>query len=256
MLDTGIDYTHEAFGGFSNSLDAQYGAETTDPENKDMHQLCNLRTTRTSSAASTSSVRRGRMTVTAAAMRPDPDPIDCGGKTIGPEAPDAPLCDGGHGTHVADIIGGIDGVAPGVELYGVKVCSAVVNPCSGVALLPAMDFALDPNGDGNTNDHVDIVNMSLGAITASGSTMTSPRRSRTPPRWGPDSRGFGRQCLRQAVRSARRRPRRARCPLRRPRCRPPSSALLEVIEPAELAGPTRRLTRLGRLDLTRSSLPN
>ena len=31
-----------------------------------------------------------------------------------------------------------------------------------MALLQAMEFAVDPNGDGNTDDHVDIVNMSLG----------------------------------------------------------------------------------------------
>ena len=31
-----------------------------------------------------------------------------------------------------------------------------------MALIQAMEFAVDPNGDGNTQDHVDIVNMSLG----------------------------------------------------------------------------------------------
>ncbi len=163
VLDSGIDYTHEAFGGYSN-YDNQYGADTTDPENKDMPNWANI--------ADETNIIGGFDFVGEAwpddsesggPLRPDPDPIDCGGKTIGP-APDAPLCDGGHGTHVADIIGGIDGVAPGVEMYAVKVCSAVANACSGVALLLGMDFALDPNGDGSTDDHVDIVNMSLGAL--------------------------------------------------------------------------------------------
>ena len=85
----------------------------------------------------------------------------------GPLAPDAdPLDDGaggGHGTHVADIIGGGGGVAPGVALYAVKVCSSVATSCSGIALIQGMDFAVDPNGDGDTRDHVDIINMSLGA---------------------------------------------------------------------------------------------
>ncbi|MEO1335520.1 MAG: S8 family serine peptidase, partial [Myxococcota bacterium] len=80
-------------------------------------------------------------------LQPDPDPLDFEG----------------HGSHVADIIGGINGVAPGVELYGVKVCSAVSSSCSGVALIQGMDFAADPNGDGSTADHVDIINMSLGS---------------------------------------------------------------------------------------------
>jgi minor extracellular serine protease Vpr len=75
----------------------------------------------------------------------------------------------GHGTHVADIIGGRSadgthkGVAPGVDLYAVKVCSAIASSCNGVALLLGMDFALDPNGDGDIADAVDVINMSLGS---------------------------------------------------------------------------------------------
>ena len=83
----------------------------------------------------------------------DPDPIDLEG----------------HGTHVGDIIAGksLDGthkgVAPGAKLMAVKVCSAVATSCSGIALLQGMDFALDPNGDGDTSDAVDVINMSLGS---------------------------------------------------------------------------------------------
>ncbi|MBI5069711.1 MAG: S8 family serine peptidase [Deltaproteobacteria bacterium] len=85
----------------------------------------------------------------------DPNPID-----DGPAA--------GHGTHVADIIGGRSadgahvGVAPGTQLYAVKVCSSVATSCNGVALLRAVDFALDPDGDG-TLDPVDVMNLSLGS---------------------------------------------------------------------------------------------
>jgi len=86
-------------------------------------------------------------------LLPDPDPIG---------APDATTF-GGHGTHVADIIAGTGGVAPGAKVYAVKVCSAPATSCSGIALLQAMDFSLDPNGDGNLSDHVDIINMSLGS---------------------------------------------------------------------------------------------
>ncbi len=77
--------------------------------------------------------------------------------------------DGGHGTHVADIVAGKSadgshkGVAPGASLLAVKVCSAVSTSCNGVALLLAMDFALDPNGDGDISDAVDVINMSLGS---------------------------------------------------------------------------------------------
>jgi minor extracellular serine protease Vpr len=86
-------------------------------------------------------------------LLPDPDPIG---------APDATTF-GGHGTHVADIIGGVGGVAPGVQFYAVKACSAPATSCSGIALLQSIDFALDPNGDGDLSDHVDIINMSLGS---------------------------------------------------------------------------------------------
>jgi subtilisin family serine protease len=86
-------------------------------------------------------------------LEPDPDPI---------AAPDA-TTNGGHGTHVADIIAGKLGVAPGAKVYAVKVCSAPATSCSGVALLQAMDFSLDPNGDGRIRDRVDIINMSLGS---------------------------------------------------------------------------------------------
>ncbi len=87
---------------------------------------------------------------------PDPDPLDWGS-------------DAGHGTHVADIIGGKSadglhkGVAPDANLYAVKVCSSVSTSCSGVALLQGMDYAMDPNGDGSIADAMDVINMSLGS---------------------------------------------------------------------------------------------
>ena len=80
-------------------------------------------------------------------LQPNPNPIDLEG----------------HGTHVADIIAGENGVAPDADIYGVKVCSAVSGSCSGIALIQGMEFAADPNGDGRLDDRVDIINMSLGA---------------------------------------------------------------------------------------------
>ncbi len=83
-------------------------------------------------------------------LAPDPDPLDKG-------------TDAGHGTHVAHIIGGVGGVAPGVSLYAVGVCSKVSTSCSGIALIQGMEFAADPNGDGKVKDRVDVINMSLGS---------------------------------------------------------------------------------------------
>ncbi len=70
---------------------------------------------------------------------------------------------GGAGSAAAFAANNPSGVAPGVALYAVKVCSSVATSCSGIALIQGMDFAVDPNGDGDTRDHVDIINMSLGA---------------------------------------------------------------------------------------------
>lgn len=148
VLDSGIDYTHRNLGGpgTAAAYAAAYGASPADPLNTTLDGL--FPTAKV--VAGFDFVGEGWPTT---ALAPDPDPIDFNG----------------HGTHVADIIGGksVDGLhkgmAPGAKLVAVKVCSAVSTSCSGVALLQGMDFALDPNGDGDTSDAVDIINMSLGS---------------------------------------------------------------------------------------------
>jgi minor extracellular serine protease Vpr len=142
VIDSGIDYTHFNLGGAGSqaAYDAAYGADPADPKN-----------TTTDGLFPTDKVIGGYDFLgefwPSGPLVPDPDPIDFNG----------------HGTHVADIIGGRKGVAPGVEFYALKVCASLVGSCSGAALIQAMEFAVDPNGDGNTDDHVDIVNMSLGS---------------------------------------------------------------------------------------------
>ncbi len=142
VLDSGIDYTHANLSGGGTLADyaAAYGANPADP----------LNTTR-DGLFPTTKVVEGYDFVGEAwpggALAPDPDPIDFEG----------------HGSHVADIIAGTGGVAPGADLIAVKVCSAVASSCSGIALIQGMEFAVDPDGDGNPIDRVDVINMSLGA---------------------------------------------------------------------------------------------
>ncbi|MDW8234852.1 MAG: S8 family serine peptidase, partial [Roseiflexaceae bacterium] len=125
VLDSGIDYTHVAFGGPGTLADYQaaYGTSTTDPRNTTLDGLF-----------PTARVVGGYDFVGEAwpngPLAPDPDPIDCGAAGLTPPN----TCAGGHGTNVADIIGGANGVAPEVDLYAVKVCSSVSPSCSGVAL--------------------------------------------------------------------------------------------------------------------------
>lgn len=83
--------------------------------------------------------------------------------------PDADPLDGiGHGTHVAGTAAGYGvpgsvgpGVAPDAKLYALKV----FNDTGGSTDLTsdAIEWAMDPNGDGSMSDHVDVINMSLGA---------------------------------------------------------------------------------------------
>ncbi|MGQ9613966.1 S8 family serine peptidase [Chloroflexus sp.] len=153
VLDSGIDYTHAAFGGPGTleAYQAAYGTSTSDPRNTTLDGLF-----------PTDRVKGGYDFVGEVwpngPLAPDPDPIDCGAPGLS-----SGTCAGGHGTHVADIIGGEQGVAPEVDLFAVKVCSAVSSSCSGVAILQGLDWSADPNGDGMTDDRMHIVNMSLGA---------------------------------------------------------------------------------------------
>jgi subtilisin family serine protease len=148
VLDSGIDYTHYNLGGSGNVADFAANDPTvietgTFPTWKVVGGFDFVGEAWTGATGSP-------------ALAPDPDPLDKG-------------TGAGHGTHVSDIIAGKStdglhkGVAPGASLYAVGVCSKITTSCSGVALLEGMDFALDPNGDGNISDAVDVVNMSLGS---------------------------------------------------------------------------------------------
>jgi subtilisin family serine protease len=156
ILDSGVDYTHAALGGAGteSAFIAAYGEGTKDAKNTTLDGLF-----------PTAKIKGG-YDYTGEAWpegdeAPDPDPIDSpdSGTVLGVDFG----TDGGHGTHVADIIGGIKGMAPKANLYAVKVCSSVSTACSGIALLNAIEWALDPNGDAGFEDHVDIIHMSLGS---------------------------------------------------------------------------------------------
>jgi hypothetical protein len=62
----------------------------------------------------------------------------------------------GHGTFVAS---SVLATAPDASLYAYSVCAGT---CPSAAQIGALEAAMDPNGDGDIVDRVNVVNMSLG----------------------------------------------------------------------------------------------
>ena len=175
VIDTGIDYTHADFGGPGTPAAyqaARLAVGDWTPTAKVVGGYDFVGDHYDASATTTSG---GPNADYQPVPRPDANPIDCNG----------------HGTHVAGTIAGegvtadghpfagdyskLDsaalysmavgpGMAPGASLYALKVFG-----CSGSSddVIPALDRTLDPNGDGDFSDHLDIVDLSVaGAMPA------------------------------------------------------------------------------------------
>jgi minor extracellular serine protease Vpr len=146
IIDTGIDYTHAAFGGSGNPAD--YAAN---------NKLV---------------VEPGSFPVPGGAVKGG---IDLAGATYNADDPESvpvpdndPLDGNGHGTHVAATAAGRGvpgsvgvGVAPEADLYAIKVFGDAAGSTDLTSA--AIEWAMDPNGDGDMADHLDVINMSLGA---------------------------------------------------------------------------------------------
>jgi uncharacterized repeat protein (TIGR01451 family) len=168
VIDTGIDYMHPNFGG-PGATAPDYAAERTD--------TTTFTTVGTATAGPFPTTKvvggtdlAGDAYTGGNAPAPDTNPMDCNG----------------HGSHVAGSAAGLGmtagnttfagpysqtgppysslaigpGVAPGALLYGVRVFG-----CFGSTGLTtqAIDWTLDPNGDNDLSDHLDVINMSLGS---------------------------------------------------------------------------------------------
>jgi subtilisin family serine protease len=141
VVDTGIDYTHRHLGGSGDpqAYLAAYGEGPASAAN-----------TTVDGFFPTAKVIGGYDFLgdlwPEGDPMPDPDPID----------------GHGHGTSVASIIGSAQGVAPDVNFMAIKACATSNLACPGFALVQALEFAIDPNGDGDYSDRADIINWSLG----------------------------------------------------------------------------------------------
>lgn len=151
IIDTGIDYTHAALGGSGNPADYA-GNDPTIIE---------------PGTFPTAKVIGG---IDLVGEFYDPE---CASPGVPPACSNIPVRDPdpldivGHGTHVAGIAAGMaagsvpQGVAPGAKLLAVKVFGR--GSTSDANIVAAIEFAMDPNQDGDTSDHVDVINMSLGS---------------------------------------------------------------------------------------------
>ncbi|MFZ0532908.1 MAG: S8 family serine peptidase, partial [Anaerolineales bacterium] len=174
VIDTGIDYIHTNFGGDGiyvgqdfTTLDEPVNAF---PTAKVVGGWDFVGDTYNADPASSSYDP---------VPAPDPDPMDCyghGSHVAGTAAGFGVNTDGtayeesGADTYAAlkDLTSSayIDkfrigpGVAPKAELYSLRVFG-----CEGSTEVTeqAIEWAVDPNGDGNLSDHLDVINMSLGS---------------------------------------------------------------------------------------------
>src|SRR5678815_524974 len=158
VIDTGVDYLHANFGGPGTA--AAYAAN-----NRNILEPGTFPTAKVVGGMDFA----GDAYTGANVPVPDPDPLDCNG----------------HGSHVSGTATGLGvnadgttflgsydagtvfqsfsigpGVAPRAQLYALRVFG-----CAGSTGLTtrAINWAVDPNGDGDPSDHVDVINMSLGS---------------------------------------------------------------------------------------------
>ena len=140
VLDTGIDYTHLAFGGLGTVQEygRAYGKFSTDIENtvRDIYFPTDV-------------VIEGY------------DFLGEAGNSTFYKEDDDPIDGHGHGTRVASAILAI---APDVKFLAVKTCASTsLGPCPEFAIMAGIEYVLDPNRDGNPDDKVDIINLSVGS---------------------------------------------------------------------------------------------
>ena len=147
IIDTGIDYTHAMLGGAGTveAYKAVNPAESNSsfPNAKVLGGIDLVGTTY--NAASPEFKDR--------LPHPDMNPLD----------------EAGHGTHVAGTVAGhgdgvnsYNGMAPDADLYAVKVFGAE-GSTSDFVVIAALEYSADPNVDGQNEDQLNVVNMSLGS---------------------------------------------------------------------------------------------
>ncbi|MBX2847726.1 MAG: S8 family serine peptidase [Acidiferrobacterales bacterium] len=138
IIDSGIDYFHETFGGSGDPADFANN-------NPDIVEPGTFPTTKVIGGIDFAGADQDNYVL-------DADPNGVGSF---------------HGTHVAGIAANIGndkvapGVAPGADLYAVKVFADNGGGTSVSHL--GIQWSEDPNQDGDTSDRADVLNLSLGS---------------------------------------------------------------------------------------------
>lgn len=171
IMDTGIDFTHADFGGPGTpaAYQAAFAAQAAgaSPVYPDPAKVAG--------GYDFAGYAYNASDPASAVPQPNDNPLDCQG----------------HGTHVAGSAGGYGvaadgstyrgpwnnstpfdtmgigpGVAPEATLYAIKVFGCGPSTTTDL-IVKGLDWALDPNGDGDFADRLDVVNMSLGSAFGS-----------------------------------------------------------------------------------------
>ena len=168
VIDTGIDYTHANFGG-PGTVEA-YSANDKNIIENDANGAPTFPTAKVVGGYDFAGANYDANSTSTSTPTPDADPLD----------------GAAHGSHVAGSVAGYGvntdgttyagaydstldtttlrigpGAAPKASLYALKVFGD--HGGSTVLATAALEWAVDPNGDGNPADHLDVVNLSLGS---------------------------------------------------------------------------------------------
>ncbi|NIA25334.1 MAG: S8 family serine peptidase, partial [Gammaproteobacteria bacterium] len=164
VIDTGVDYDHKDFGGLGAAAYAD-----NDPAVIELGSFPTAKVIGGYDFAGTSYDASGYLGP--ATPTPDPDPLDVHGHgthVAGSAAGEGVLSNGttftgpyGPDAYAANTFEIGPGVAPEALIYAYKVFGDQAGSTNLTSL--AIDRALDPNQDGSIDDHVDVINMSLGA---------------------------------------------------------------------------------------------
>lgn len=177
VIDTGVDYVHTNFGGSGSSADYVVATSAgANVETADAHSpfsipgiYPNARVVGGHDLVGDAYNAGAAAGSPALTPHPDRNPMDCNGHgshVAGTAAGSGVNADGS--TYTGDYDESVPaetmrigpGVAPEADIYAIRVFG-----CGGSTAVTtqAIDWALDPNGDGDPSDHLDVINMSLGS---------------------------------------------------------------------------------------------